>query len=69
MILTVFSTLLSVHRSILGNRIFINGRVSRYFTERGSWDSVLETFVNADGDPTQFSVCGDFKILKTDFST
>ncbi|KAF9464059.1 hypothetical protein BDZ94DRAFT_1257446 [Collybia nuda] len=26
-----------------------------YFTERGSWDTVLETFVNADGDPTQFS--------------
>jgi len=26
-----------------------------YFAERGSWDAVLETFVNADGDPTQFS--------------
>jgi hypothetical protein len=27
-----------------------------YFTERGSRDAVLEMFVNADGDPTQFSV-------------
>ncbi|KAF8074171.1 hypothetical protein FPV67DRAFT_791341 [Lyophyllum atratum] len=26
-----------------------------YFAERGSWDPILETFVNADGDPTQFS--------------
>ncbi|KNZ77936.1 Potassium voltage-gated channel subfamily B member 2 [Termitomyces sp. J132] len=26
-----------------------------YFAERGSWDPVLETFVNVDGDPTQFS--------------
>ncbi|KAG6860452.1 hypothetical protein C0995_010971 [Termitomyces sp. Mi166 len=27
-----------------------------YFAERGTWDPVLETFVNVDGDPTQFSV-------------
>ncbi|KAG6876750.1 hypothetical protein C0992_011955 [Termitomyces sp. T32_za158] len=26
-----------------------------YFAERGTWDPVLETFVNVDGDPTQFS--------------
>ncbi|EIN12884.1 voltage-gated potassium channel [Punctularia strigosozonata HHB-11173 SS5] len=26
-----------------------------YFAERGTWDNVLETFVNADGDPSQFS--------------
>ncbi|RDB21570.1 Potassium voltage-gated channel subfamily B member 2 [Hypsizygus marmoreus] len=26
-----------------------------YFAERGTWDPVLDTFVNADGDPTQFS--------------
>ncbi|KAL7411694.1 hypothetical protein BDY24DRAFT_416920 [Mrakia frigida] len=25
-----------------------------YFAERGSWDDVLQTFVNADGDPTSF---------------
>ncbi|QRV76348.1 ion transport domain-containing protein [Ceratobasidium sp. AG-Ba] len=25
-----------------------------YFAERGTWDSTLETFVNSDGDPTQF---------------
>ncbi|KAF5377877.1 hypothetical protein D9615_006821 [Tricholomella constricta] len=26
-----------------------------YFAERGTWDTILETFVNGDGDPTQFS--------------
>ncbi|RDB30383.1 Potassium voltage-gated channel subfamily D member 3 [Hypsizygus marmoreus] len=26
-----------------------------YFAERGTWDPLLDTFVNADGDPTQFS--------------
>lgn len=26
-----------------------------YFAERGTWDPILETFINADGDPTQFS--------------
>ncbi|KAG8702701.1 hypothetical protein FRC08_003289 [Ceratobasidium sp. 394] len=25
-----------------------------YFAERGTWDTTLETFVNSDGDPTQF---------------
>lgn len=25
-----------------------------YFAERGTWDTILETFVNSDGDPTQF---------------
>lgn len=28
----------------------------RYFAERGTWDPILETFVNSDGDPTQFDV-------------
>jgi len=26
-----------------------------YFAERGTWDEVLGTFINSDGDPTQFS--------------
>ncbi|KAJ8517447.1 hypothetical protein ONZ45_g5391 [Pleurotus djamor] len=26
-----------------------------YFAERGTWDSTLETFINVDGDPTQFA--------------
>lgn len=26
-----------------------------YFAERGTWDTTLETFVNGDGDPTQFA--------------
>ncbi|KDQ33914.1 hypothetical protein PLEOSDRAFT_1099865 [Pleurotus ostreatus PC15] len=26
-----------------------------YFAERGTWDNTLETFVNIDGDPTQFA--------------
>ncbi|KAG1732457.1 uncharacterized protein EDB91DRAFT_1058049 [Suillus paluster] len=25
-----------------------------YFAERGTWDDILETFINSDGDPTQF---------------
>jgi len=28
-----------------------------YFAERGTWDELLGTFINTDGDPTQFSVC------------
>jgi potassium voltage-gated channel Shal-related subfamily D protein 2 len=27
-----------------------------YFAERGTWDNTLETFINSDGDPTQFAV-------------
>ncbi|KIK70731.1 hypothetical protein GYMLUDRAFT_147931 [Collybiopsis luxurians FD-317 M1] len=27
-----------------------------YFAERGTWDTTLETFINTDGDPTQFAV-------------
>jgi hypothetical protein len=30
--------------------------VSRYFIERGTWDSTLEVFINSDGDPSQFAV-------------
>ncbi|KAL1693523.1 hypothetical protein GGG16DRAFT_110961 [Schizophyllum commune] len=26
-----------------------------YFAERGAWDPILETFVNTDGDPSQFA--------------
>jgi potassium voltage-gated channel Shal-related subfamily D protein 2 len=26
-----------------------------YFAERGSWDSTLNAFVDADGDPTNFA--------------
>ncbi|KAG6855455.1 hypothetical protein H0H87_002621 [Tephrocybe sp. NHM501043] len=26
-----------------------------YFAERGTWDPILDTFINADGDPSQFS--------------
>lgn len=28
----------------------------RYFAERGTWDEVLGTFINTDGDPSQFAV-------------
>ncbi|KAG6370517.1 hypothetical protein JVT61DRAFT_11298 [Boletus reticuloceps] len=28
----------------------------RYFAERGIWDDTLETFINSDGDPSQFAV-------------
>ncbi|KAG6809572.1 hypothetical protein H0H92_015736 [Tricholoma furcatifolium] len=34
--------------------ILING-LQLYFAERGTWDSTLETFLNADRDPSQFS--------------
>ncbi|OSX59638.1 hypothetical protein POSPLADRAFT_1048138 [Postia placenta MAD-698-R-SB12] len=27
-----------------------------YFAERGTWDEVLGTFINSDGDPSQFAV-------------
>ncbi|KZT27481.1 voltage-gated potassium channel [Neolentinus lepideus HHB14362 ss-1] len=27
-----------------------------YFTERGTWDETLETFIDVEGDPSQFSV-------------
>ncbi|KAJ7085767.1 hypothetical protein B0H15DRAFT_910168 [Mycena belliarum] len=26
-----------------------------YFAERGTWDTILETFINTDGDPSQFA--------------
>ncbi|KAF7977194.1 hypothetical protein HWV62_4441 [Athelia sp. TMB] len=26
-----------------------------YFAERGTWDTTLDTFINNDGDPTQFA--------------
>ncbi|KAF8895953.1 voltage-gated potassium channel [Mucidula mucida] len=26
-----------------------------YFAERGTWDTTLETFINSDGDPSQFA--------------
>ncbi|EGN93868.1 hypothetical protein SERLA73DRAFT_188986 [Serpula lacrymans var. lacrymans S7.3] len=26
-----------------------------YFAERGTWDNTLETFINSDGDPSQFA--------------
>lgn len=28
----------------------------RYFAERGTWDESLGTFINTDGDPSQFAV-------------
>lgn len=31
-------------------------RMPRYFAERGTWDPTLETFIDADGEPSQFSV-------------
>ncbi|KAF5323847.1 hypothetical protein D9611_008436 [Ephemerocybe angulata] len=27
----------------------------RYSAERGTWDEVMNTFINSDGDPTQFA--------------
>ena len=29
---------------------------SRYFIERGTWDDTIGTFINSDGDPSQFAV-------------
>lgn len=54
MLLTVFSTLLYV----VLTAPFAPNRTSlrRYFVERGTWDDTLETFINADGDPSQFAV-------------
>ena len=39
-----------------------------YFIERGTWDDTLGTFINSDGDPSQFAVrvfIGIFKRLLT----
>lgn len=30
--------------------------IDRYFAERGTWDETLGTFMNSDGDPSQFAV-------------
>ena len=27
-----------------------------YFAERGTWDPILDTFIDVDGDPSQFAV-------------
>lgn len=57
MILTVFSTLLRVPPSPPLSLIPLTRFFGlRYFAERGTWDEVLQTFINTDGDPTQFSV-------------
>ena len=42
-------------KSLFGIRRFFYF-IRRYFAERGTWDPILETFIDADGDPTQFSV-------------
>jgi hypothetical protein len=56
MVLTVFSTLLCVpcHSTQFGP--FSLNTLLRYFSERGTWDDNLETFINSDGDATQFQV-------------
>lgn len=55
MVLTVFSTLLCVPFHALSKSVLLNNFL-RYFAERGTWDDNLETFLNSDGDPTQFQV-------------
>ena len=62
MILTVFSTLL-YEKFSLPTTSHIDLFLSSYFAERGTWDEVLGTFINSDGDPTQFSVCHKFFTL------
>ncbi|KAF6755559.1 hypothetical protein DFP72DRAFT_1119591 [Ephemerocybe angulata] len=52
-ILTVFSTLLCIPPC--RSRIATDIVCYRYFAERGTWDEVMDTFINSDGDPTQFA--------------
>ncbi|KAF6750014.1 hypothetical protein DFP72DRAFT_1140016 [Ephemerocybe angulata] len=52
-ILTVFSTLLCIPPC--RSRIATDVVCYRYFAERGTWDEVMDTFINSDGDPTQFA--------------
>lgn len=54
MILTVFSTLLYV--CSFGGPFLNRQFALSYFAERGTWDETLETFINSDGDPSQFTV-------------
>ena len=55
MVVVVFSTLLYVQSfsSCLCQLIYC---ILRYFIERGTWDDTLGTFINSDGDPSQFAV-------------
>ncbi|KAF5324018.1 hypothetical protein D9611_008440 [Ephemerocybe angulata] len=55
MILTVFSTLLYAISPSCCSRIATERVCNRYFAERGTWDEVMDTFINSDGDPTQFA--------------
>lgn len=41
----------------------------RYFAERGTWDSTLDTFINSDGDPTQFAVCNTYARQRQKFNS
>lgn len=56
MVLTVFSTLLCVPYHSTQSDPFSLNALLRYFSERGTWDDNLETFINSDGDATQFQV-------------
>lgn len=50
-----FSTLLSVISTMSRSNISLRVFWCRYFAERGTWDNTLDTFINTDGDPTQFA--------------
>lgn len=57
MVLVVFSTLLYVILFSILHLCLKNELVQcSYFAERGTWDEVLGTFINSDGDPSQFAV-------------
>ena len=50
-----------IQHTIVRFNIYLNPfscilRIPRYFAERGTWDPNLETFVDADGEVSQFSV-------------
>jgi hypothetical protein len=54
MVVVVFSTLLYVLPS--SSRLCRLIYCIRYFIERGTWDDTIGTFINSDGDPSQFAV-------------
>ncbi|KAF7363737.1 Potassium voltage-gated channel subfamily D member 3 [Mycena sanguinolenta] len=47
--------LLRVFRPFRSNNTVLLTIEVIYFAERGTWDNILETFINTDGDPSQFA--------------
>lgn len=56
MFLVIFSTILYVLSDQSHSRTIFLNLNPRYFAERGTWDPTLETFIDGEGEVSQFSV-------------